>query len=157
MTDLADASLHLMSLLSEDSKLKPKLDEFVKRQSAAVEAEKHLAEVQKGHEGAKFEIDDYVNRKKGELNEAQIAHDKAAAEAAKRIEVNNAQMQTRHEWEKQLKVHQQELDKQEDDLSRRELAMASLNREVHARMEKLAKGEAALADKHNKLRAAMGD
>ena len=155
MTEALDHALNLLTVVADSSKLRPQLDEFVKRKAAAEQAETKLADLEKQHKEARDEIDLYVAKRKGELNEAQIAHDRAAAEAGARIELSSKQAQRFEDWAKDLNKREAEFGKQSTALVQRDEELARLQGKVMARHSELVNSQKALDNKHKLLRAAM--
>ncbi len=74
-------------LLSDESTLKTRLQEFAKRKLEAETAEEKLRVTTDDHRKVKAEMDSYVDTRKAELTTAQKGHDRSAAEARSRIQL----------------------------------------------------------------------
>lgn len=155
MSETSDAALHLLAMLGDDSKLKPKLDEFIKRKTLAEAAEKQLEARQSEHDSAKAEIDRYALGKQGEMNELQMKLDESNKEMARRIELNNAQLDRMGKWEADLHKLSADLTRRAADLERRERAVAQREAQLDAASEALMQRKRELDDRHERLRAAM--
>ena len=155
MSAESDAALHLVTVLSDTSMLKPKLDEFIRRKTEADAAEKRLADTEREHQNARNEIDNYVARRKSELNEAQIAHDKSAKEAADRIALQQIQFDNLQQKEKELQDRELVVSDREININSRESDLMNLQQELGVRNAEVVHGEEELKARHKRLQQAL--
>src|SRR5215472_14967330 len=88
----AATEFSILETVRDAGKYAEKIDNLIAAKKEAEDAQKAAADAQRALAKQKTDTDNYVNGRKAELSAKQLEHDKAAKEAADRIEAGRAQM-----------------------------------------------------------------
>lgn len=110
----------ILELLKDDSKFSAKIGELTRARQNLDQARKDANAAMAELTRKRVETDNYINGRKAELSARQLEHDKAAKEAADRIEAGRGQMAEVQRVSAEVNALKSDLDGRERDLARRE-------------------------------------